>query len=372
MDAPAERLLPLFVRLAGKTVLVVGGGEVAARKIRPLRAAGARIRVVARELGAEVAALARSGAIEWLGREYHAGLLDEAWLVLVATPDRALNARVAAEAEARRLWVNVVDDGRLCSWQSPAVVERGPLQVAISSGGVAPVLARQVREQVEALLEPWIGELARLLHRWRGRLRARWPDPRQRRRFLEGLRDGPVGRGLARGDAAAAEQALGEALARPGRAGRGFVSLVGAGPGDPDLLTLKALRCLQQADVILHDRLVPAAVLERARRDARRIETGKQAGRACIAQEEIHRLMVELARQGLHVVRLKGGDPFVFGRGGEELQYLRAHGIDYEVVPGITAALACAAYAGIPLTHRDHAQSVRLLTAHCREFRGSP
>lgn len=367
MDDAVERLFPLFARLRGRPVLVVGGGVVAERKIEPLLRAGAEVRVVARELGMAVARRVAEGAVRWVGREYAPAQLDPVWLVVVATSDRTLNARVAADAEARRLWANVVDDIELSSFQSPAVVDRAPLQVAISSGGAAPVLARQVREQIEILLDEHIGPLASLLHAQRRLIRQRLPEIPARRRFLEAQREGRVGQRLAAGDLAGAEVALLEALTLAAARPQGLVSIVGAGPGDPGLVTLKALRRLQEADVILHDRLVPPAVLALARRDAERIETGKRAGEHFTPQEEIHRLLVHYAERGLRVVRLKGGDPFVFGRGGEEIEHLRAHGIDYEVIPGITAALACAAHAGIPLTHREHAQSVRLLTAHCRD-----
>jgi uroporphyrin-III C-methyltransferase / precorrin-2 dehydrogenase / sirohydrochlorin ferrochelatase len=368
MDAPADhRLFPLFADLRGRAVLVVGGGTVAARKVAPLRAAGASVQVVARELNAELAELQRAGAIAWLAPEFAPAQLDAVWLVVVATDDRALNAAVAAEAERRRIWANVVDDVALSSWQSPAVVDRAPLQIAISSGGAAPVLARQVRERIDALLDDSLGPLASLLHAERHAIREKLPAIPARRRFLEGIGDSAVARFVAVGDRERARAALHAALADADAAPRGFVSIVGAGPGDPGLLTLKAQRRLQEADVILHDRLVPAAVLALARRDAERIETGKRAGTHFTPQEEIHRLLCHYAGQGLRVVRLKGGDPFVFGRGGEEIEVLRAHGIDYEVVPGVTAALACAAHAGIPLTHREHAQSVRFVTAHCRD-----
>lgn len=368
MDAlPATRLFPLFADLRGRAVLVVGGGDVARRKIAPLRESGARVRVVARALNVELVALAEAGGIDWIAHDYAAEQLDAVWLVVVATDDRALNARVAADAEQRRVWANVVDDVELSSWQSPAVVDRAPLQIAISSGGAAPVLARQVRERIDALLDDSLGPLASLLHAERHAIREKLPAIPARRRFLEGIGDSAVARFVAVGDRERARAALHAALAQADAAPRGFVSIVGAGPGDPGLLTLKAQRRLQEADIILHDRLVPPAVLALARRDAERIETGKRAGTHFTPQEEIHRLLRAYAERGLRVVRLKGGDPFIFGRGGEEIEYLRAHGIDYEVVPGITAALACAAHAGIPLTHRDHAQSVRLVTAHCRD-----
>jgi uroporphyrin-III C-methyltransferase / precorrin-2 dehydrogenase / sirohydrochlorin ferrochelatase len=372
MPNAARRLYPLFADLAGRRVLVVGGGAVAARKIEALLSCGAVVEVVAREPGARVEAWAAAGRLRRLGSRFGAQQLDGAWLVVAATDDAELNRAVAAAATARRIWCNVVDDAELSSFQVPAIVERLPLQIAVSSGGAAPVLARQVRERIEAVLDDALGPLAALLARFRERIRARLPALGARRRFLEGLLDGTVGDRLRQGRAAEAERQLLRELVvaggnGAGRPARGFVSLVGAGPGDPGLVTLKAQRRLQQADVILHDRLVPPAVLALARRDAERIETGKQAGTHHTTQAGIHALLLEHARAGRRVVRLKGGDPFVFGRGGEELEFLRAHGIDYEVVPGITAALACAAHSGVPLTHREHAQSVRFVTAHCRD-----
>src|SRR5690349_9619841 len=292
--------------------------------------------------------------------------LDHVWLVVAATSDRATNALVAELAGLRRLFVNVVDDAQLSSFHVPAVIDRAPLTIAISSGGQAPMLARLLRERLETLLDHSLGALATLAARLRPRIRLRFKQPAARRRFYETLFAGPVAMLLRQGREAEARVAAEQALAGSADTPAGAVVLVGAGPGNPGLLTLRALRALNEADVILHDRLVGAEVLALARRDAERIEVGKQAGNHHVTQERIHALMLEHARAGLRVVRLKGGDPFVFGRGGEELQFLRAHGIGYEVVPGITAALACAAYAGVPLTHRDHAQSVRLLTAHCQ------
>jgi uroporphyrin-III C-methyltransferase/precorrin-2 dehydrogenase/sirohydrochlorin ferrochelatase len=364
----AMSLYPLFADLAGRPVLVVGGGVVAARKIEPLLRAGARVSVAADELGETVAARVLRAEVRHVARRFAPELLDEVWLVIAASDDPTLNARVRAAADARRIFCNVVDQTAACSFQVPAVVERGPLLVAISSSGQAPVLARQLRARIEALLDDSLGTLAALMGRWRRKIRDRLPSPTTRRRFLESLATGRVGALLRRGRCAEAEAELARALADANPASAsGFVSLVGAGPGDPGLITLKALRRLQEADVILHDRLVGAEVLALARRDAMVIETGKRAGQTRTPQERIHALMLEHARAGRRVVRLKGGDPFVFGRGGEELAFLRAHGIDCEVVPGITAAVACGAYAGIPLTHREHAQSVRFVTAHCRD-----
>jgi len=260
----------------------------------------------------------------------------------------------------------VVDDSALCSFHVPAVIDRAPLTIAISSGGDAPMLARLLRERLETLLDHSLGALASLAAKLRKRIRLRYPDLAGRRSFYEDLFTGPVARLLRQGQPDRALEAAEHLLASTPARTAGSVVLVGAGPGDPGLLTLRALRALNEADVILHDRLVSAEVLDLARRDADRIEVAKQAGNHHTTQDGIHALLLEHARAGKRVVRLKGGDPFVFGRGGEELEFLRDHGIPYEVVPGITAAVACAAYAGIPLTHRDHAQSVRFVTAHCR------
>lgn len=363
MPAP---LFPVFLDLAGRRVLLVGGGAVARRKAEALLEAGARLVVGAPALEPWLARAAAEGRLEHRAGHFDPDWLEGVWLAIAATDDAAVNAAVAREAGARRIWVNVVDEAPRCSFQVPARVERGPLQVAISSRGEAPMLARWLREKLEAELDPGLGALAEWLGGKRAALRARFPDPVRRRQVLEALLRGPASDALRRGDTAAAEQALEAALAEAPVA-QGRVILVGAGPGDPGLLTLRGLRALNQADVILHDRLVSPEVLALARRDAERIEVAKEAGTHHVTQQRIHELLVEHARAGRTVVRLKGGDPFVFGRGGEELEALRAAGIPYEVVPGITAALACGAYSGIPLTHREHAQSVRFVTAHCRD-----
>jgi uroporphyrin-III C-methyltransferase/precorrin-2 dehydrogenase/sirohydrochlorin ferrochelatase len=360
-------LYPLFADLRSRAVLVVGGGAVAERKAARLLAAGAQVTIGAPELNAGLREKAARGVVRHLRGHFEPRWLDEAWLVVAATGDAQVNRRVAECAEERRVLVNVVDDAVLSSFHVPAVVERAPLVVAISSGGAAPALASHVRGRIEALLEPSLGALAALAQRWRGRLRERLPDAAARRRFFERCLLGPVADLLRRGRADAAEVELARALAGPAAAAQGSVVLVGAGPGDPGLLTLAALRALGTADVILHDRLVSAEVLALARRDAEAVDVGKRVGGHRGQQDAIHALMLEHARAGRRVVRLKSGDPFVFGRGGEELEFLRAHGVAYEVVPGITAALACAAYAGVPLTHREHAQSARLVTAHCRD-----
>lgn len=362
-----SKLFPVFTRLEGKKVVIVGAGDIAARKIALLQGTGAVITVGARHIGSAVLELASASRLVLLNGEYDPQWLDEAWLVIAATNQRALNERIARDAEARRIWVNVVDTPELCGFQVPAMVERGPLTVAISSGGHAPVIARRIREQLETLLDHSLGALITLAARYRPKIRQARPGLAQRRRFYEWLLDGPVMQAVSSGHTQQAQNDIEAALDSPESARPGHVSLVGAGPGDPGLLTLKGLRALNQADVILYDRLVSPDILDLARRDATRISVGKQLGEDHEAtQKRIHELMRQHAEQGLRVVRLKGGDPFIFGRGGEELQYLRQHGIGYDVVPGLTSALAGAAYAGIPLTHRDHAQALKLVTAHCQ------
>ncbi|MCL1634730.1 siroheme synthase CysG [Luteimonas sp. SX5] len=363
--ASSSGLYPLFVDLRGRTVLVVGGGAVARRKALALLESGARVVVGAPQLDPGLMAWAAEGRIDTYSGAFDPAWLDDVWLAIAATGDAAANRAVAAAGETRRVWVNVVDDAAASAFHVPARIERGPLQIAISSGGGAPMLARRLRETLEAQLDSSLGALAELLTRERARIRKAFPEIAQRRRFFDRLLAGPLPQLLRQQRTRRAQQAF-EALLSGDRPPRsvGSVVLVGAGPGDPGLLTLRGLRALNEADVILHDRLASDDVLRLARRDAERIEVGKRAGGHGVTQQGIHALMLEHARAGKRVVRLKGGDPFVFGRGGEELEFLRDHGIAYEVVPGITAALACAAYAGIPLTHRDHAQSLRLVTAH--------
>lgn len=358
-------LYPLFANLKNRPVLVVGGGVVAARKVEGLREAGAAVRVGAPELEESLAALAREGAITHLTGPFDPNWLDGVWLAIAATDDDAVNAEVAREAEARRIFVNVVDDAERSLFHVPARLRRGALTVAISSGGTAPVLARRLRAELETTLDASLGELGELVGPQREAIAAAFPDPAERSRFYDDLVDGPVGLALRQSRPERAAALLAGCLTSPEKFLPGSVALVGAGPGDPDLLTIHALRALQRADVIVHDRLVGSGVLERARRDALFIDVGKAVGQDHEAtQGRIHDLMVEHARAGRRVVRLKGGDPFVFGRGGEELEHLRANGIAYEVIPGITAAVACAAYAGLPLTHRDHAASFLITTTH--------
>ena len=356
--------LPIFCRLDNKPVLLVGGGEVAERKARLLLDAGAQLTVVAPDLDPELAELAANGSIEWLAGEFAPAQLTGKWLVVAATDRREVNALVYQSANQARIFANVVDDPKRSSFIMPSIIDRSPLMVAISSGGKAPVLARLLREKLEALLPQHLGAVAAFAGSLRDRVKARFASMGERRRFWERLLGADrLGQALARGDHASAHQLADSLFADESQTG-GEVVLVGAGPGDPGLLTLHALRQMQQADVVVYDRLVSDEVMALVRRDAKRIFVGKQAGNHCVPQEGINQLLLEEAKKGQRVVRLKGGDPFIFGRGGEELETLVGSGIGFQVVPGITAASGCAAYAGIPLTHRDHAQSVRFVTAH--------
>jgi uroporphyrin-III C-methyltransferase/precorrin-2 dehydrogenase/sirohydrochlorin ferrochelatase len=360
---------PVFFDLTGQRVLIVGGGEVALRKISLLERTGALITVVAPEIAPELMALAAAGRLELAVREFEPADLDGARLVIVATSRRAVNRWIANLSESRNIPVNVVDDAQASRFIVPAIIDRDPVLVAISTGGTSPVLARRLRERLEALIPARIGELATWLKALRRRARRRLRDTDERRRFFETVVDGPAARRFIDGDQSGAERIAQQLMAATSAAPRaaGDVTLVGAGPGDPELLTLKALRALQDADVILHDRLVAPALLDLARRDAARVCVGKAAGSIGSTQEDINALLIELANQGKRVVRLKGGDPFVFGRGGEELQALAKARINFSVVPGITAALGAAAYAGIPLTHRDFAHSVTFVTGHAQD-----
>jgi uroporphyrin-III C-methyltransferase/precorrin-2 dehydrogenase/sirohydrochlorin ferrochelatase len=357
---------PVFFDLDGQQVLVVGGGEVALRKITLLERTGASITLIAPEVHPELKARAAAGTLKLTVREFEPDDLNGARLVIVATSRRAVNRWVAKLSEARGIPVNVVDDREASRFIVPAIIDRDPVLVAISTGGTSPVLARRLRERLEASIPKRIGALADWLRSLRAATRLKLRDTDERRRFFEAVVDGAAARRFIDGDARGAERIAQQLLASTSTGPRaaGDVTLVGAGPGDPELLTLKALRALQDADVILHDRLVPAAVLELARRDATRICVGKAAGSIGSTQEEINALLIEHASLGKRVVRLKGGDPFVFGRGGEELEALAAAQIQFSVIPGITAALGVAAYAGIPLTHRDHAHSVTFVTGH--------
>jgi len=361
--------LPVSLRLRERPVVLVGAGVVAARKARFLLQAGAVLTIIAPERDPAFDAFTDGHAATYVRRAFRTGDLTGAVLAIAATPSRSVNRAVHAEAEALRIPVNVVDTPSLCTFIFPAIVDRSPLTVAISSSGASPVLARRVRSQVEAMLPPAIADLARFARRHRERIRAAGRDEEDRRRIWETLIDGPVARAVLTHRMEEAEEALAELLNRHRPQAVGEVYLIGAGPGDPDLMTFKALRLLQRADVVLHDRLVNPEIVALARRDAEKRYVGKERSVHSVPQEEINQILVDLAREGRCVARLKGGDPFVFGRGGEEIERLAAAAIPFQVVPGISAANAAACYAGIPLTHRDHAQSVRFVTGHTKDGR---
>jgi len=363
---------PVFFDLTAQKVLVVGGGEVALRKVDLLERSGAAITLIAPQILPQFQERAAAGSIEVRIREFVPDDLAGARLVIVATSRRAINRWIANLCESRGIPVNVVDDREASRFIVPAIVDRDPVLVAISTGGASPVLARRLRARLEALVPKAIGEFALWLGTLRTPARRRLRDTAARRRFFEALVDGPAARRFVAGDKQGARRIAHQLLGASAPFAPGEVMLVGAGPGDPELLTLRALRALQDADVILHDRLVSQAVLDLARRDAVRICVGKAAGNLGSTQGEINKLLIDHAAQGKRVVRLKGGDPFIFGRGGEELEALARARISFSVVPGVTAASGCAAYAGIPLTHRDYAHSVTFVTGHAEPGEQEP
>ncbi|MBL38003.1 MAG: uroporphyrinogen-III C-methyltransferase [Xanthomonadales bacterium] len=361
----AGEWLPIFIRLAGQPVLVAGGGVEARRKIDRLLKHGAQVDVLANMLEAPLDEYRRQSRIRRI--EALPSSSTGYRLVIVATDDERLRRAALAFAAEHAIPVNAVDDPDNCTAILPAIVDRAPITIAIGSAGTAPELARMIRSRIETLLPQTLGPLARLASELKDSIRHRFPSLPRRRRFLGWLfRDAPA-EAMQAGDPSRARALAARALEDSGFDTGGSVALVGAGPGDPELLTLKALRLIQEADVIIHDALVDARILDYARRDADFIDVAKRGGKCSTPQLRINNLMLSHARAGRRVVRLKGGDSMVFGRGGEELEFLRTHEIEYSVVPGITAAAGCAAYAGIPLTHRDHAHSVHLVTAHGKD-----
>ncbi|WP_370277337.1 siroheme synthase CysG [Pontibacterium sp.] len=358
--------LPLFFKLEGQPVLLVGGGSVALRKATLLTRAGAKVSVVSHEICPELDALLAQHQGEAIIGEYHSALLDGKGLVIAATDDNELNSRVHFDATERSLPVNVVDSPDLCTFIFPAIVDRSPIVVAISSGGKAPVLARLLRAKLETWIPSSYSHLSSLVGRFRHAVKARFSTTNQRRIFWEEVLQGQIAEKVFAGRHDEAEQMLQAKLDDNTERHTGEVYLVGAGPGDPELLTFKALRLMQQADIVLYDALVSPKVIDLCRRDADMVFVGKKRDNHAVPQEGINELLVKHALEGKRVLRLKGGDPFIFGRGGEELQKLKEHNIPFQVVPGITAASACSTYAGIPLTHRNYAQSVRFVTGQLK------
>ncbi len=364
-------LLPVFQDVKGRPVLVVGGGTAAARKAELVSRAGAAVTVIAPELSDDMVKLAGERGFAHRDGEVGAGDLAGCALAFAASEDMALNERVHGLAVAAGVPVNVVDRPELCQFIMPAILDRDGVVVAVSSGGDAPLLTRMMKARFETLVPAAYGRLARFGGAWRDRVKAAIADGDLRRRFWEKVFEGPVAELVFSGRESEAAHAMEAQLEDAGRAvARGAVGevwLVGAGPGDPDLLTFRALRLMQQAEVVLYDRLIGDGILNLVRRDAERVYVGKAAKNHTVPQDDIGRMLVRLAKEGKRVLRLKGGDPFIFGRGGEEIEVLASEGIAFQVVPGITAASGCAAYAGIPLTHRDHAQSCVFVTGHGKD-----
>ncbi|EOL8987228.1 siroheme synthase CysG [Cronobacter dublinensis] len=358
--------LPIFCQLRNRACLLVGGGDVAERKARLLLEAGATLTVNALAFAPQFEAWAEQGMLTLAPGAFDARLLDECWLVIAATDDDEVNNAVSDAAEARRIFCNVVDAPKQASFIMPSIIDRSPLMVAVSSGGTSPVLARLLREKLEALLPQHLGKVAGYAGQLRRRVKQTFSSMSERRRFWEKFFvNDRLAQSLANDDEQAVTRITDTLLNEP-LDDRGEVVLVGAGPGDPGLLTIKGLQQIQQADIVVYDRLVSDDIMNLVRRDADRVFVGKRAGFHCVPQEEINQILLREAQRGKRVVRLKGGDPFIFGRGGEELETLCEAGIPFSVVPGITAASGCSAYAGLPLTHRDYAQSMRLITGHLK------
>lgn len=356
---------PLFFNLKGKNCLVIGGGEIAARKIELLVRAGAEITVIAKHISPTVSALQPVFGLRLLNQDLDIADIGHYQLIVSATEDGKTNELVANYAKQKNIPVNVVDNPGLSSFIFPAIVDRSPLIVAVSSGGAAPVLARLLRAKIESVIPPAYGKLAELAQKFRGKAKTTLTSVTQRRLFWETVFQGNIAEQVFSGNADKAEAMLNEYLNNINIIKTtGEVYLIGAGPGAADLLTFRALRLLQQADVVVYDRLVSPEILDLARRDADKIHVGKQRNQHTLPQDSINVMLAELAKSGKRVARLKGGDPFIFGRGGEEIETLMAQGIPFQVVPGITAASGCASYAGIPLTHRDYAQSCVFVTGH--------
>jgi len=363
------RFLPIFMKLTDRPCLVVGGGKIAARKVRLLLRSGARITLVAPELCDELEILVSEKKIEYLARAYQQSDMDEKVLVIAATSDQRVNEEVSRLASEHRIPVNVVDQPALCSFIMPSIINRDPIQIAVSTGGTSPVLARLLRARLESLVPAAYGRLASLVEEYRQKVKDQFSSSDERCHFWESVLQGRVAELLFAGQENEARTALQDAIDDAGQSSdkSGEVYLVGSGPGDPDLITFRALRLMQQADVVVYDRLVSQPILDMVRRDADMIYAGKARSNHTLTQESINELLVRLAKEGKRVLRLKGGDPFIFGRGGEEIETLAEEGIPFQVVPGITAASGCAAYAGIPLTHRDYAQSCIFVTGHLKD-----
>ena len=361
--------LPIFLNIKDRPCVVIGGGEVAARKVALLCEAGARVLVVSPELKRTLSDWSDKGGIDYQRGGFSPADLDGKVLVIAATDNAEVNRAVASAAGERNIPVNVVDDPALCTFTVGSIVDRSPVLAAVSTGGASPVLARMLRARLESLIPASYGRLSLLAREYRQQVKAHFKQPLARRQFWEQVFQGPIAEMVFSGRDQAAQDAIQRALdaEASGSTAVGEVYLVGGGPGDPDLLTFRALRLMQQADVVVHDRLVSEPVLNLTRHDAERFYVGKERDNHAVPQEDINHMLVRLAKEGKRVLRLKGGDPFIFGRGGEEIETLVAEGVPFQVVPGITAASGCSSYAGIPLTHRDYSQACVFVTGHLKD-----
>ncbi len=360
--------LPIFMNIKGENCLVVGGGKIASRKVFMLLRAGASVSVVSPELCQDLTIRKNDGEINHIDRIFEDGDLNNCKIIIAATDDEKINSHVSQLAKSKNIPVNVVDAPALCSFIVPSIIDRNPVQIAISTGGASPVLARLLRSRLETFIPAAYGRLAKLVESYREKVKAKFSNTDEIRTFWEKILEGPVADNLIAGKDKIARELLETAVENAeAPADRGEVFLVGAGPGDPDLLTFRALRLMQQADVVVYDRLVSQGVMDLVRRDAECIYAGKERNKHTLPQESINALLVRLAQEGKKVLRLKGGDPFIFGRGGEEIETLTDENISFQVVPGITAAAGCSSYAGIPLTHRDYVQSCMFVTGHLKD-----
>ncbi|MCK5721197.1 MAG: uroporphyrinogen-III C-methyltransferase [Gammaproteobacteria bacterium] len=360
--------LPIFMNVKGENCLVIGGGKIASRKVFMLLRAGASVSVVSPELCQDLTIRKNESEITHIDRVFEDDDLNGKKVIIAATNNEKVNSHVSQLAKAKGIPVNVVDAPDLCSFIVPSIIDRNPVQIAISTGGASPVLARLLRSRLETFIPAAYGRLATLVESFREKVKTKFSNTDEIRTFWEGVLGGPVADNLIAGKDKIARELLETAVENAeAPVERGEVYLVGAGPGDPDLLTFRALRLMQQADVVVYDRLVSPGVLDLVRRDAEMIYAGKERNKHTLPQETINALLVRLAKEGKKVVRLKGGDPFIFGRGGEEIETLTDENISFQVVPGITAAAGCSSYAGIPLTHRDYVQSCMFVTGHLKD-----
>ncbi len=360
---------PLFLNIRDKSCLVVGGGKIAARKIALLRNAHANVTVVAPEACKELQGMIDESQVNYIHRNFQDADIAGHHLIIAATDNATVNQHVATLAKERHVPVNVIDNPSMGSFITPSIIDRSPIQIAVSTGGASPVLARMLRTRLETLIPSSYGRLGKLVSSFRQPVKEAFPNVPQRRHFWEKILKGSVAEHVFSNQDQEARRLLQEALdkGKENPAFAGEVYLVGSGPGDPDLLTFRALRLMQQADVVVYDRLVSPPILEMVRRDAEHIYVGKARADHAVPQENINHLLVRLAKEGKRVLRLKGGDPFIFGRGGEEIETLIDEGVSFQVVPGITAASGCSTYSGIPLTHRDHSQAAIFVTGHLKD-----